>query len=164
MGNSVNGDHTLRSDEINVFFDCSGGGHLWTYSNGDDIFCSICSAWSFSSTDFSGGPRQAFNQLQWDYDLATGYQIGADEVNIKIDTITRASSKDEWYITTTLDAIYTYNTFHYENRSCTLRHSTGKTSIYNKWTSQSSTTTVSGREAMMDCSNDAQPLYIQILC
>ena len=169
MGNGINNrDHSLAGNEINVFFDCEEGGHWWTYTNGAAPYCNGCLGWSFSSTDFSGGPYGTFNQLQWDYDLGQGYQIQTDQVNIKIDTGNTASADDEWYITTALDEVWTYNqrktTPYTQNIWCTLRHKIGNTNQYDKWVSQSSTTRVAGREAMMDCSTNADPIKIEILC
>ena len=75
-----------------------------------------------------------------------------------------ASSSDSWYIEDTLDAIWIYNYNYSPARYCALRHETESTDAYNKWISQSSTTSVSGYEAEVDCATGISPIKIQILC
>ena len=97
--------------------------------------------------------------------MGDGYRIGTDQFNIKLDTEKFTSLTEQWYISLSLNAIYTYNDNDYSPpRLCKLRHKIGNPDQYNKWKSQSSTTPVSGYEAKINCATNVNPIYVDILC
>ena len=146
---------------MNAFFDCTQGGHYWTYHLDENIQCETCKGYYLYPTSF----LPSFAQLQWDFDINDGHRIEDNQFNLKIATSYHALARDQFRFDSSLSQLWIYNEISYSPaRWCTLRHKLGSKDIYNKWISNASTIQVSGYEAFMDCTLDADPQNIIITC